>query len=694
MAGAAVLLAVGAVLLLLTSLTDARMEIITNSQDLEVGSDQLLLCKAGGEGNIIWRKDGEDIEEDGDKLVVEKVDETSSKLTIKEATLQDTGRYTCVCDFDSGGSDDTSVQIYVYEGPKFGNMSTYHEFLEGQDAVIPCIVTGLPSVVVKWPPATSDGRHMLQDNSLVIPNIQRHQRGTYVCEATIRGRPISKRTNVSVVVNAPPTVEIHEKQKSILAGPSSNVTIICLVSGFPHPTISWSSPPSSDASRYVFNSDRSELVIPSVVRSDFGEYTCTGTNKISEGSATFMLDVSEHPKVALSADVLEVDPGQNASVTCKGSGHPPPKIQWLKKSTNQEVTSSSGRVKAEGPTLEFMDIAPSDGGLYTCVGINTAGNSTTDFSLQTWPGTPDRVSVSPGPTSAHFSLLAPLVDGGSPITQYTLQWRKEGEDSWSHRVIQSNDPLVITSLKPYTSYSVRFAAKNRLGQGGFSPEQSVRTQAKREPDSPVLKTSESQVQKNSFSIPISQLDDGGSPITHYVIRYRPDKDGKDWQDMQLLSNATAVQLSNLQHSTSYQLQVMAVNANGTSRPALLNFTMPVVQPQKTGMGKGGVIGIVMLIFLVLLIAVDATCCYTNRCGLLMFLAVKLLGQKAPVSKGLEEGDGDLSTIDVKLNGLAAQRGSIPKQQQQNGAQSEVTCDKAPLTKFEKPPANSDPSTEA
>ena len=60
---------------------------------------------------------------------------------------------------------------------------------------------------------------------------------------------------------------------------------------------------------------------------------------------------------------------------------------------------------------------------------------------------------------------------------------------------------------------------------------------------------------------------------------------------------------------------------------------------KPGLGKGGVVGIVMLIFLVLLIAVDATCCYTNRCGMLMFLAVKLFGQKVPGSKSMEEGDG-------------------------------------------------------
>lgn len=60
---------------------------------------------------------------------------------------------------------------------------------------------------------------------------------------------------------------------------------------------------------------------------------------------------------------------------------------------------------------------------------------------------------------------------------------------------------------------------------------------------------------------------------------------------------------------------------------------------KGGMGKGAVAGIVMLIFLVLLIAVDATCCYINSCGMLMFLAVKLFGQKVPGMKTVEEGDG-------------------------------------------------------
>lgn len=36
------------------------------------------------------------------------------------------------------------------EGPSFGNTATYHEFLQGTDSVVPCLVTGQPVVDVVW----------------------------------------------------------------------------------------------------------------------------------------------------------------------------------------------------------------------------------------------------------------------------------------------------------------------------------------------------------------------------------------------------------------------------------------------------------------------------------------------------------------------------------------------------------------
>ncbi|KAG9335413.1 hypothetical protein JZ751_004735 [Albula glossodonta] len=545
-------------------------------------------------------------------MTIENVDETTSKLIIATTALEDTGEYSCEFDTDN-------------EKLEFINTPTYHEFLEGSTAVIPCQATGLPEVDIKWQ-KSNDGRGLaittatsgfvcdritvLEDRSLRIANTRQGDQGTYTCEASIKGRPISERKAISIVINA------HA---------------VCVPS-----------PPSSDETRYVFNSDRSMLTIPSVVRGDFGEYTCIATNKIGEDSGSIILDGTEHPTVSVSESVMVVSPGMNISVTCEGSGHPAPKVKWVRKDTRAEMVL--------GSTLEFKKVQPSDGGLYTCVGSNSAGTDTEDFLLQTLPGTPSQFRVIPGPASASIILEANLVDGGSPITQYILEWKQEDEENWSQATFQLNDSLVVTPLRPYTKYSIRFATENSLGLGGFSTPQTVRTLAKGEPDSPVLMTKLSTVEKDSFTIPLGKPEKGGSPILHYVIRFKSDVDGEDWKQMQVPSNATGIELSGLHYNSSYQMEVTAVNLNGSSSPTPFRFSVPEAQPSKTGMSKAGVIGIVLFIFLLLLLVVDATCCYTNRCGLLMFLA--------------------------------------------NGVQSEVTCDKAPLTKFEKAPPTSDPATEA
>ncbi|XP_020353399.1 neural cell adhesion molecule 1-like isoform X2 [Oncorhynchus kisutch] len=680
-------------IILVLGFSEAKMEIITSKPDVLLGENAMLLCKAGGEGDITWQKDGEDAEDDQ----VEKVDETSSKLFIRNAKIEDAGRYTCLCEFDTGHRDYVSSAIFVYEPPSFGQTPTNHEFLEGQDVVITCVVTGKPAVEVNWErdhqKLHSDAGRItrLKDNSLQINNISRKDRGSYTCEAKIKDRPIVKKHVISIFVNVPPTVKIHEEVKKVMAGPETNVSLSCLVEGVPQPNIIWTIPDSSDESRYKYNSDKSELIISSVVRSDYGEYICTAKNKIAESSAMIMLDVSEHPVAVLSQEKMKVEPGQTLSVSCNVSGHPMPALQWVRKTNNDHlltVDTGGGRVRMEdGYVLVVDNVTSSDGGLYSCMAISPAGNASTDFSLQTWPGKASQVSGTPGPTSVHFTLGASLVDGGSPITHFTLQWKTERENNWQERVIQSTDPLVITDLIPYTSYSVRFAPRNHLGQGGFSDELTVRTQGIRgEPDSPVLVASEGKFEGNMFSIPLTQLDCGGSPIIHYIVRYRVNKMDEDWRVKDLPSNSTVINLHDLQCKSDYHMEVLAVNSYGSSRPAKLNFNVP--QPAKMnkgGMAKWAVAGIVILIFLVLLMAVDATCCYTNRCGMLMFLAVKLFGQKVPGMKTVEEGDGTCNG-DLKLNRLGTPRDSIPKLQTQNGAnnglQVEVTGDKAPLTKFE------------
>lgn len=63
------------------------------------------------------------------------------------------------------------------------------------------------------------------------------------------------------------------------------------------------SPSTFDESRYQYNSDKSQLTISGVARSDFGEYVCTATNKIGENNATFILDVSGEKPLGFMCDL-------------------------------------------------------------------------------------------------------------------------------------------------------------------------------------------------------------------------------------------------------------------------------------------------------------------------------------------------------------------------------------------------------
>uniref|UniRef100_A0A8C1DFN5 Neural cell adhesion molecule 3 n=1 Tax=Cyprinus carpio carpio TaxID=630221 RepID=A0A8C1DFN5_CYPCA len=681
-------------LLMCATLIDAKLDIISGDTDVQVGHDTLLLCKADSEGDFRWLKGDEDIDED--RYVVEKFDESTSKLLLNKVEVDDSGNYTCVFDSDRG-IEKTSYQIYVYQTPDFGTTQLHHEFLVNQTVSIPCVVSGQPAVEIDWfrnnRTVKDDGRghfRIQPDNSLQILGIQQEDSGTYTCEGRIKGRPITRTLKISVVVNEPPTVLIRQDRKSVLAGPYTTVSIACLVKGVPTPSISWTLPSTSDPSRHKYNSDKSELTISAVTRSDFGEYVCTATNKIGNNTAKFILDVSERPTVVLDQPKLEVIPGETGSVICNATGHPTPTIQWVRKTTEEKM------MNVEVSELIFENVMPSDGGLYSCIASNTAGTTTEDFQLITWPGTPDKVSVAPGPSSSLLIQSTPVRDGGSSITEYILQWKKPSEDTWRQSAVKPTSLLEITGLEPYTEYFIRFAAKNSHYQGNFSTEHKIFTQSQREPNSPILSLSEKKLDKNSVSIPIKQLKDGGSPILGYIVRYKGNKENEEWTEKEFPGNSSKIQLNNLQYDADYQMEVYAVNNNGSSSSAKINFTVPqpVSQP---ALGKGGVVGIVMFIFLILMVSVDAFCCYTNHCGLLNFLARKLFGHNISESKGMDE-EANNSSGDVKLSGLTLPRGSIPKLQSAsgavNGVHSEVTCDKAPLTKFEKKPESGDPAAEA
>ncbi|KAK6296667.1 hypothetical protein J4Q44_G00328090 [Coregonus suidteri] len=162
----------------------------------------------------------------------------------------------------------------------------------------------------------------------------------------------------------------------------------------------------------------------------------------------------------------------------------------------------------------------------------------------------------------------------------------------------------------------------------------------REPEPPKLEGT-LQTKGNSLKVNWIKQDDGGSPITHYLVRYKPKRQA-DWKpEIRLPSGSEYVVLSGLEWNMEYDVFVVAENQQGKSQPGTLTFRTspePAAIPDIDGesaLSTGLMAGILILAFVLLLLAVDVTCYFTNKCGLIMCLC----GKPGSGAKGhnLEQG---------------------------------------------------------
>lgn len=76
------------------------------------------------------------------------------------------------------------------------------------------------------------------------------------------------------------------------------------------------------------------------------------------------------------------------------------------------------------------------------------------------------------PESASIKWEAPENDGGAPITNYVIEYRRHGDSKWlpaSEGVTVTDLQFTISGLASETEYEFRVAAENKAGQGPFSP---------------------------------------------------------------------------------------------------------------------------------------------------------------------------------------------------------------------------------
>ncbi|XP_039752240.1 obscurin-like isoform X7 [Pararge aegeria] len=167
--------------------------------------------------------------------------------------------------------------------------------------------------------------------------------------------------------------------------------------------------------------------------------------------------------------ILPIQDGDQAQLSCFAVGDPKPSVQWFK---NDMVIAEGQRIKIiedeEGrSTLRFDPAMHHDIGFYKVVARNKVGQTVarTRIVEATTPDAPDSPTASEtSDTEILLRWKQPKYDGNSPVVCYSLQYREGDNVEWK-TVAENIDHefFVVRNLQPDTSYHFRLSSRNRIG---------------------------------------------------------------------------------------------------------------------------------------------------------------------------------------------------------------------------------------
>ncbi|XP_058613481.1 neural cell adhesion molecule 1a isoform X5 [Onychostoma macrolepis] len=610
---------------------------------------------------------------------------SNNHLQIRGIKKTDEGDYTCEGRIMARGEIDLRViKVIVNVLPSIRTRYTELNATAdiNQAVTLACYADGYPEPTVTWARANivleSDGKYSLNEDGseLTIKDVTKLDEGDYQCIATNKAGERSEEVSLNVFVQ--PKITFLENQTA--SELEEQITLTCEATGDPTPNIiwsfgrrvfteneqaSWTRPEkhkSLDGNVIVRSDARvSSLTLKYVQFTDAGQYLCTARNSIGQDIQSMYLEVRYAPKIQGPAAVFTWE-GNPANITCEALAHPGASVSWFRDGQLLPSANTTNVKIYNTPAASFLEVTPesqNDFGSYNCTATNVIGTESKEFILvqADVPSAPSIERVEPYSSTAMVEFDEPASSGGVPILKYKAEWRIAGQD-WTDREYEVEDGLnliTIVGLKPETTYQVKISAINGKGEGESSPPESFKTQPVREPNPPKLEAKPLST-GNEMKVHWIKQDDGGSPIKHYLVRYRA-KNRQEWKpEIRLPNGSEYVVLRGLDWNTDYEVYVIAENQRGRSEPGKLSFRTlpePTAIPEQSkshtglkrheetssGLSTGAIVGILIVVFILLLFGVDVTCYFLNKCGLLMCIAVNFCGKSGPSAKGkdIEEG---------------------------------------------------------
>ncbi|XP_078037888.1 Down syndrome cell adhesion molecule 1 isoform X14 [Augochlora pura] len=450
----------------------------------------------------------------------ERVRQVSGTLIIREARVEDSGKYLCIVNNSVGGE---SVEtVLTVTAPLAAEIEPSTQTIDfGRPATFTCNVRGNPIKTISW---LKDGKPLgLEDHVLRIESVKKEDKGMYQC--FVRNDQESAQATAELKLGGrfePPQIRHAFVEETLQPGPS--MFLKCVASGNPTPEITWeldgkrlSNTERLQVGQYVtVNGDVvSHLNISSIHTNDGGLYKCIAASKVGSAEHSARLNVYGLPFIR-HMDKKAIVAGETLRVTCPVAGYPIESIVW-ERDTRVLPINRKQKVFPNGTLIIENVERMSDQAIYTCVARNAQGYSargTLEVQVMVAPQIlPFTFGDEPASWGELVSVTCSVAKGDQPLE---ITWAFNGTPIDSHHgsdvVVAStnkkNSVLTIESVAARHAGDYTCSASNRAGATSHSAQLTVNVPPRwiLEPtDKPFAQGSDARVECKADGFPKPQV---------------------------------------------------------------------------------------------------------------------------------------------------------------------------------------------